>query len=94
LVSAGDKLQSFLRYWTCKEAYIKARGAGLSIALEQLEAFDSGENFNALPEVHEDQREIIRWPTFELTPPFPDYVAALTVEGTLPYRLSCWQWQE
>ncbi len=93
-VSGDHKLQTFLRYWTYKEANMKARGAGLSISLEQLDAFDSAVNVSALSDIRKDHRGISQWHTIELTPPFPDYVATLTVEENSAYRLSCWQWPD
>jgi 4'-phosphopantetheinyl transferase len=40
---AGERLEGFFHYWTLKEAYIKARGMGLSIPLERFSfAFSGG----------------------------------------------------
>ena len=83
--------QSFFTCWTRKEAFIKAKGAGLSIPLDSFEvSFLPGERpelmvYSAGPEENE------RWSVFHLEPA-PGYVGALVVEGE-DLRLKQWNWK-
>jgi len=84
--------QAFFRCWTCKEAYIKARGEGLSLPLDQLDvSLVPGEPATVL-DTQPDPPEAPRWSFQELTAA-PGYVAALAVEGH-DWRLTCWQWPD
>jgi len=76
---------AFLSGWTKKEAYVKARGAGLAIPLTSFSvrlAADPAYTF-----VHLDRR----WSLYTLQP-VPSYIAALAIEGT-GWRLCQWHWQ-
>lgn len=85
------KAQGFLNCWTRKEAYIKARGEGLSLPLDQFDvSLTPGEPARLL-HVEGDAEEASRWTLAELAPG-PGYVAALAVEGH-GWHLACWQWQ-
>jgi 4'-phosphopantetheinyl transferase len=85
-----QQTKAFFNCWTRKEAYIKARGEGLSFALDQFDVqFAPGESA-ALLRNRGDAREVSRWSLQELTPA-PGYVGALAVEGHA-WRLECWQW--
>lgn len=77
--------------WTCKEAYVKARGHGLSFPLDRV---DIALWPPALWCVEGDEEETFRWSLQELGVG-EDYVAALAVEGH-EWRLVCrqWQWRE
>ena len=72
--------ETFFTYWTCKEAYIKARGEGLSVALDQFTVSLTPEEPGGLIHAAWDSRETARWSLLRLTPQ-PDYAAALVVEG-------------
>jgi 4'-phosphopantetheinyl transferase len=67
----------FFQLWTLKEAYIKARGMGLSIPLESF-AFDlqapASIRFSS-PPAHDEQR----WRFWQMQP-VPDHVAAVCAE--------------
>jgi 4'-phosphopantetheinyl transferase len=80
--------QAFFRCWTRKEAYVKARGEGLSVPLDQFDLSPAP----AVPGTKGDPSETPPWSLQELTPA-PGYVAALAVEGH-GCRLSCWQWPD
>jgi 4'-phosphopantetheinyl transferase len=71
---------AFFNCWTRKEAYIKARGAGLSLPLDAFDVSLSPGEPAALMHVRDEPREAARWSLRELSPA-PGYVAALAVEG-------------
>jgi 4'-phosphopantetheinyl transferase len=87
--TSDEKLEAFFRYWTCKEAYLKACGEGLTHPLDQIEiSLVPGEPATLLS-IRGDVREASRWFLQELHPA-TDLAAALVVEGSKP-RLTCWQ---
>lgn len=83
---------AFFDCWTRKEAYIKARGEGLSHPLERFAVSLAPGEAAALLWTEEDPQEAARWSLMELFPG-ESYRAALAVEGTAP-ALRCWRWSE
>ncbi|MCZ7569866.1 MAG: 4'-phosphopantetheinyl transferase superfamily protein [Ardenticatenaceae bacterium] len=80
---------AFFTCWTRKEAYIKARGEGLSYPLDQFDvSLHPGEPARLLSAAG-DPAEAGRWSVRELRPG-PDYMAALVVEGH-GWKLKRWQ---
>ena len=72
-------------YWTLKESYIKARGMGLSIPLDQF-----GFHFPGAAQVGIKIQPVLqddagRWRFWQLRP-HVDFLAALCVERTRPDR--------
>jgi 4'-phosphopantetheinyl transferase len=49
IVTAEDEMAAFYKYWTEKEAVIKAYGFGLSIPLQSFEIVNSCTNVNGRP---------------------------------------------
>jgi 4'-phosphopantetheinyl transferase len=81
---------AFFLCWTRKEAYIKAKGQGLSLPLEQFDvSLIPGEPASLL-KTRADPDEAFRWSLQELSIG-SGYVATLAVEGH-GWSLSCWQW--
>ncbi|MEH1931854.1 MAG: 4'-phosphopantetheinyl transferase HetI [Nostoc sp.] len=81
-LSPNQQQEIFFRYWTCKEAYLKATGDGLS-QLEQIEVSLTPTEPAKL-QITED------WSLFELVPA-NNYVAAVAVEN-FGWHLKCWQY--
>ncbi|MEH2181466.1 4'-phosphopantetheinyl transferase HetI [Nostoc sp.] len=81
-LSLNQQQEVFFRYWTCKEAYLKATGDGLS-QLEQVEVSLTVTEPAKL-QITED------WSLFELVPA-SNYVAAVAVEN-FGWDLKCWQY--
>jgi 4'-phosphopantetheinyl transferase len=86
------KHEAFFTCWTRKEAYIKARGEGLSLPLNQFDVSMTPGEPALLENTRGDPQEASRWSLQELRPR-TGYMAALAVEGH-DWRLRCWNWQE
>ena len=81
---------AFFLCWTRKEAYIKARGEGLSLPLDQFDVSLTPGEPAALLSAQSDSDEALRWSLRNLTPA-SGYAAALATRGR-DWSLSCWQW--
>lgn len=80
MLPATEQLPAFYRGWTRKEAYIKARGMGLSLALDQFDVTLQANHPARLLATRDDPQEAARWTLCDL--PCPDgYAAALAVAG-------------
>lgn len=80
-IPVADQDQAFFACWTRKEAYIKARGDGLSLALDQFQVSLAPGEPPRLVRGYDSGREAQRWSMFDLGLR-PNYCAALVVEGT------------
>jgi 4'-phosphopantetheinyl transferase len=89
---ANMRQEAFFACWTRKEAYLKARGEGLTLRLDQFDVSLVPGEPAALLGTNGDPQEALRWSLQELFPR-SGYVAALAVEGH-DWRLTCWQWPE
>jgi 4'-phosphopantetheinyl transferase len=75
---AHDEL--LFAYWTCKEAYTKARGDRLARPLADIEVALDQEGRAQFTRIDGSEREAGHWRVERLTPA-PGYVGALVVEG-------------
>ena len=75
-----QRQDAFFRIWTCKEAYLKASGYGITGSLTETEVSVSPEEPVRLVSVHGSQRDASLW-QLEILSPSPDYLAALAVQG-------------
>jgi 4'-phosphopantetheinyl transferase len=77
---SGDDLHTaFFRCWTRKEAYIKAKGEGLSLPLHQFDVSIEADPAEGLIATRPDATEESRWMLRNL-PTNPGYAAALAIE--------------
>ena len=82
----------FFNCWTRKEAYIKARGEGLTIPLNQFDVSLVPGEPAALLESRVDPADTNRW-TLRSLDMGTQYIAALAVEGQ-DWDLKCWDWRQ
>ncbi|NIM96107.1 MAG: 4'-phosphopantetheinyl transferase superfamily protein [Anaerolineales bacterium] len=76
-----QQLAAFYRVWTCKEAFIKATGEGVSRPLDEIEISANPEEPTRLINMKNSLGETSRWQIEILTPAL-GYSSALAVEGT------------
>jgi 4'-phosphopantetheinyl transferase len=83
----AERCERFFRYWTLKEAYIKARGLGLSSPLREFwfELDRAGPIRIVFAPTLDDQPE--RW-HFAQQPLGPDHLLAVALRATAPIALS------
>lgn len=86
-----ERVKAFFRCWTRKEAYVKARGEGLSLPLTQFDVSLGPGEAAALLSTRHDPQDASRWSLRELLAG-PTYVATIAVEGH-GWQLRCWQWR-
>jgi 4'-phosphopantetheinyl transferase len=80
---SGEELPAaFFRCWTRKEAYVKARGEGLSLPLHQFDVSVAAEVSQALLATRPDASEASRWIVHDL-PAGQGYAAAVAVGQTV-----------
>ena len=89
---ANMRRKAFFKYWARKEAYIKAKGKGLSFPLNQFDVSLASEEPATLLCAKKALHKGIRLYIQDLFPGF-GYAAAIAVEGN-DWHLSYWQWQE
>jgi len=88
-VQKEDRAAAFFSCWTLKEAYLKARGDGLAVRLNEFEVSLTLGASAAIVSHTREPEEVSRWSLRTLSPA-PGYRAALVVEGH-GWQLSCWQ---
>ncbi len=79
-VPVALRKQAFFNCWTRKEAYIKARGEGLSMPLDQFDVSLRPDEPVALLNNYREEREVSRW-SMQAIPAPKGYVGTLAVEG-------------
>ncbi|TMC18669.1 MAG: 4'-phosphopantetheinyl transferase superfamily protein, partial [Chloroflexi bacterium] len=89
-VPKGVQHEAFFNCWTRKEAYIKGRGLGLSLDLNQFDVSLTPGEPAAILNIREEGQDVSRWSLHALSPG-PGYKAALAIEGH-PSNIKCWQW--
>ena len=87
---AHERGKAFLDCWTRKEAYIKAKGDGLTAPLDAFSVSLSPGEPAALLDVKDNPGEVSRWSLRDLDPGL-GYAGAIIVEGS-EWRLKCWEW--
>lgn len=85
LRSSTDQQNAFFTCWTRKEAYIKARGEGLSMPLHSFEVSIAPSERPRLVSASIDPLEVTRW-SMDAFSPLPGYLAAIVTEGRATLR--------
>ncbi len=87
---ASDPLRAFLQRWTCKEAYLKAIGKGLSQSMKTVEVDLTAPRLLSVPDecpagwhLHQINLSGVNLPEI--------YVGALVVAGEVPLEINDWQ---
>lgn len=91
-VPGPHRQAAFFTCWTRKEAYVKARGDGLSHPLDAFEVTVRPGDPPELLRTADDPAERQRWSLADLDPGH-GFVGTLVVEGR-SWKMNCWQWSD
>ena len=86
----SDRSVAFFDLWTCKEAYTKATGQGLSLPLNRFEVSLSTRQVRSLSDDRPSNASPVRW-TLRTLCPGAGYAAAVVFEGP-DMKLNLWRW--
>jgi 4'-phosphopantetheinyl transferase len=90
---ADDEImEEFFKLWTHKEAYIKAKGKGLSIPLNRVAVTINRDQTVRIKEIKINPDKERSW-SFHSFAPAPGYVGALAVEGK-DITIRFWMWSD
>lgn len=89
-LTGHQQRETFYRCWTRKEAFLKARGDGMTCPLDQFEVSVEPGSSAVLPSAHADSRESARWSMQDLAID-AGYVATVAAEGQ-DWRVISWEW--
>lgn len=84
------QVRGFFNCWTRKEAYVKARGEGLSMPLCEFDVSLEPGKPAELVSTRPDPQDVARWRLVDLSPG-EGYVGAVAAEGQ-SWRVRCWQY--
>lgn len=87
---ANEQHPTLLRWWTQKEAYVKACGDGLAQLVSEIETPSTGAELARWLPIVGTARLRERWVVWEFVPVW-GYVGALVTNGA-PAQMKCWQW--
>jgi len=79
-LSGKQKEEAFFKIWTCKEAFLKANGNGLTVPINQVETAVESDGSVALISIGEREEQAELWRLESFTP-ISSYQAALAVKG-------------
>ena len=79
-LSGQPKEIAFFKLWTCKEAFLKANGNGLTVPINEVEISLEPEGSARLEAIGEEKTQTSYW-QLEIFNPVQGYQAALAVEG-------------
>jgi 4'-phosphopantetheinyl transferase len=79
-LAGKQKEEVFFKIWTCKEAFLKANGSGLTVPIDQVETTLESDGTVTLVSAGEGEEQAELW-RLEVLSPVPGYQAALVVEG-------------
>jgi 4'-phosphopantetheinyl transferase len=84
------RYKAFFTCWTRKEAYLKARGIGLSLPLDQFDVSFLPNEEPCLLATRDDPAEAKEW-RLQALDVSDDYAAALAAPASA-WKLKCWDW--
>lgn len=90
-IPKNQRKEAFFKCWTCKEAFVKALGDGLSWSLGKFDVSMVPGESGKLLRIKDDSKEASQWfiQTFN---PTPDYVGSIAVRSRIP-KIRCWKWK-
>ncbi len=86
---AAEAAAAFFGYWTAKEAFLKAIGAGLTVPLDSVEVDLAGTAPARFVHVGGDEREAALWQVYAFTPR-PGFTGAVVTEDGAGFELRAW----
>jgi 4'-phosphopantetheinyl transferase len=91
-LAESSRHEAFFNCWTRKEAFIKAKGIGLSLPLDQFDVTVAPAEPAALLRTRWDESEAARW-SLKAIDIGPAYVGAVAVGGH-NWQLTCWEFDK